>query len=109
MGSVVAGVGLLTKKLKKCSTQIRVNCICPGTVDTPSVRERMRTMGGEFDTNMARYVARQPIGRLGQASEIADLALYLASDSVSLKYFFPLEDGQNACEVGNAAWRRIAS
>jgi 2-keto-3-deoxy-L-fuconate dehydrogenase len=58
---------------------IRCNAICPGTVDTPSLHERL-TATGDYAKAWAAFTARQPMGRLGQASEIALLALYLASD-----------------------------
>jgi 2-keto-3-deoxy-L-fuconate dehydrogenase len=58
---------------------IRINAICPGTVDTPSLQGRLRAMG-DYETALAQFVARQPMGRLGKADEIAALALYLASD-----------------------------
>ncbi|MEH3158111.1 MAG: SDR family oxidoreductase [Sphingomonas taxi] len=56
---------------------IRCNAICPGTVDTPSLNARIAATG-DLDTGKAAFVARQPIGRLGTAEEIADLAVYLA-------------------------------
>jgi 2-keto-3-deoxy-L-fuconate dehydrogenase len=61
---------------------IRANAICPGTVDTPSLQGRI---GAAADPEKARkdFVARQPMGRLGTAEEIADLALFLASDDSS--------------------------
>lgn len=63
---------------------IRCNAICPGTVESPSLRERIDTQskasGQSVDQVEAAFVARQPMGRLGRASEIAALALYLASD-----------------------------
>lgn len=59
---------------------IRCNAICPGTVDTPSLGERIRAMPGDFETNWQAFVDRQPMGRLGKADEIASLAVYLASD-----------------------------
>ena len=58
---------------------IRCNCICPGTVDTPSLHERL-VATGDYDKAMNDFVNRQPMGRLGLADEIADLAVYLASD-----------------------------
>ncbi|MGB0439618.1 MAG: SDR family oxidoreductase [Paracoccaceae bacterium] len=61
---------------------IRVNAICPGTVDTPSLHERL-TATGDYDAAHAAFVARQPMGRLGTAEEIAKLAVYLASDDSS--------------------------
>ena len=58
---------------------IRCNAICPGTVDTPSLHERLKATG-DFDAAMKEFVARQPMGRLAEANEIAALATYLASD-----------------------------
>ena len=58
---------------------IRCNCICPGTVDTPSLHERLEATG-DYKKAMNDFVNRQPMGRLGLADEIADLAVYLASD-----------------------------
>jgi len=58
---------------------IRCNAICPGTVDTPSMRGRVAAQG-DPETALAAFVARQPIGRLGSAQEIAALVVYLASD-----------------------------
>ena len=58
---------------------IRCNCICPGTVDTPSLHERLEATG-DYEKAMNDFVNRQPMGRLGLADEVADLAVYLASD-----------------------------
>jgi 2-keto-3-deoxy-L-fuconate dehydrogenase len=58
---------------------IRCNAIAPGTVDTPSLQARLRATG-DYEGARAAFNARQPMGRLGQAEEIAALALYLASD-----------------------------
>jgi 2-keto-3-deoxy-L-fuconate dehydrogenase len=58
---------------------IRCNAICPGTVETPSLGERIKALGNEEEARKA-FIARQPMGRLGTADEIAALALYLASD-----------------------------
>ena len=64
------------------SQGIRCNTICPGTVDTPSLRERLMVTG-DYTKALEAFVGRQPMGRLGRASEIAALALYLASDESS--------------------------
>ncbi|GIT92325.1 NAD(P)-dependent oxidoreductase [Jannaschia pagri] len=62
---------------------IRCNAICPGTVESPSWHDRVRALGeqlGSQEEAMAQFVARQPMGRVAQATEIAALATYLASD-----------------------------
>ena len=61
---------------------IRVNCVCPGTVDTPSLGDRIKAFA---DPEQARrdFVARQPMGRLATAEEIAETFLYLVSDESS--------------------------
>jgi 2-keto-3-deoxy-L-fuconate dehydrogenase len=58
---------------------IRCNAICPGTIETPSLHERLRDTG-DYEGALSAFIARQPMGRLGQAAEVAALALYLASD-----------------------------
>jgi len=62
--------------------KIRVNAICPGTVDSPSLHDRLRATG-DYDKAMTEFIARQPLGRVGTTEEIAALALYLASDDSS--------------------------
>ena len=64
-------------RLDFVSKGIRCNCICPGTIETPSMLERAAAAG---PGGREMFVARQPMGRLGTAEEIASLALYLASD-----------------------------
>jgi 2-keto-3-deoxy-L-fuconate dehydrogenase len=58
---------------------IRCNAICPGSVDTPSLRQRMRE-SGDFEAAREAFIARAPMGRMAQAEEIASLVVYLASD-----------------------------
>lgn len=58
---------------------IRCNAICPGTVDSPSLHERLHATG-DYETAMKAFVARQPMGRIAKAEEIAALVVYLASD-----------------------------
>lgn len=58
---------------------IRCNAICPGTVDTPALHQRLRATG-DYENALGAFNARQPMGRLGKAEEIAALALYLGSD-----------------------------
>lgn len=61
------------------SRGIRCNALCPGTVETPSLSERMASQEGAAAAR-ASFIARQPMGRLGKPEEIASAALYLASD-----------------------------
>ncbi|MCS0500821.1 SDR family oxidoreductase [Ancylobacter mangrovi] len=58
---------------------IRCNAIAPGTVQSPSLEERIRAQG-DYEQARAAFVARQPMGRLGTPEEIAELAVYLGSD-----------------------------
>jgi 2-keto-3-deoxy-L-fuconate dehydrogenase len=66
------------------SRNIRFNSICPGTVESPSLGERIQAVakqsGKSIEDVREQFVARQPIGRVGKAEEIAHLAVYLASD-----------------------------
>ena len=57
---------------------IRCNCICPGTVESPSLHERLRATG-DYEAAMKAFIARQPMGRIATAEEIAALVVYLAS------------------------------
>ena len=62
---------------------IRCNCICPGTVESPSWHERVKALGeqvGSYEEALRQFVARQPMGRVATADEIAALVVYLASD-----------------------------
>ena len=61
---------------------IRCNAICPGTIQSPSLEQRLQDMG-DYENARKQFVARQPMGRFGEAEEVANLALYLASDASS--------------------------
>jgi 2-dehydro-3-deoxy-L-fuconate 4-dehydrogenase len=78
-GATKAAVAALTRSIAMdfVAKGIRCNCICPGTVETPSMVQRAAAAGPD---GRQMFVARQPMGRLGTAEEIAALAVYLASD-----------------------------
>jgi 2-keto-3-deoxy-L-fuconate dehydrogenase len=80
-GATKAAVIGLTKSVAKdyITQGIRCNAICPGTVDTPSLHDRLRATG-DYDAAKKAFVARQAMGRLATADEIAYLVVYLASD-----------------------------
>ncbi len=80
-GATKAAVIGMTKAVAADFTAqgIRVNAICPGTIHTPSLEDRIRAQG-DLETAMAGFMARQPIGRFGTPAEVASLAVYLASD-----------------------------
>jgi len=78
--SKAATIGLTKQVAADYITRgIRCNCIAPGTVDSPSLHERLHATG-DYEAAMKAFIARQPMGRLGEAEEIADLVVYLASD-----------------------------
>lgn len=80
-GTTKAAVIGLTKSvaIEYITQGIRCNAICPGTVDSPSLHNRLRSTG-DYDAAMKEFVARQPMGRIADALEIASLVVYLASD-----------------------------
>lgn len=75
---------------------IRVNCLCPGTVDTPSFRQRMAAFADPEEA-LRQFVARQPMGRLGTADEVAQAALYLVSEEAKFVtgVAFPIDGGMS--------------
>ncbi len=88
-GSTKAAVIGLTKAVAAdfITKGIRCNAICPGTVESPSLRDRIAALaqstGQTLEQAEASFIARQPMGRLGTVEEIAALAVYLASDEAS--------------------------
>jgi 2-keto-3-deoxy-L-fuconate dehydrogenase len=96
-GATKAAVIGMTKSIAAdfVTAGIRCNAICPGTVDTPSLHQRLEATG-DYQGSLRAFVARQPMGRLGQPAEIAALALYLASDESSFT------TGQ--CHIVDGGW-----
>ncbi|WP_435258344.1 SDR family oxidoreductase [Thioclava sp. FR2] len=80
-GATKAAVIGMTKALAAdfIGKNIRCNAICPGTVDTPSLNDRMRA-SGDYEAARKAFLARQPTGKLAQAEDIAGLIVFLASD-----------------------------
>jgi 2-keto-3-deoxy-L-fuconate dehydrogenase len=80
-GTTKAAVIGMTKSvaLDYVGKGIRANAICPGTVESPSLQDRMRDTG-DYDAARAAFIGRQPMGRLGSAEEVAELVVFLASN-----------------------------
>lgn len=87
-GTTKAAIIGLTKSVAMdfVGQKIRCNAICPGTVESPSLQQRVNELGekvGGYDKAYEMFVSRQPMGRIATAEEIASMALYLASDETS--------------------------
>ena len=88
-----AVIGLTKSVAADYVTQgIRCNAICPGTVESPSLQDRMRAQG-DYDAARAAFIARQPMGRLGTPDEIADLAVYIAGATYTSGQAFAIDGG----------------
>lgn len=96
-GASKAAVVGLTKAIARdfAATGVRCNAICPGTVDTPSLHERLGATGN-YEAAWSAFIARQPMGRIGAPEEIAALIVYLASDESAFT------TGQ--CHVVDGGW-----
>ncbi|WP_113457325.1 SDR family oxidoreductase [Rhizobium cremeum] len=71
---------------------IRCNAICPGTVESPSLQDRMKAQG-DYEAARAAFIARQPMGRLGTPEEIADLAVHLATATYTTGQAYAIDGG----------------
>ena len=93
-GTTKAAVIGLTKSVAAdyVAQGIRCNAVCPGTVDTPSLQQRVAALG-DYDTAMAGFVARQPMGRLGRADVVADLVVHLAGATFTTGQIHVLDGG----------------
>ena len=80
-GATKAAVIGMTKAVARdyIDQGVRCNCICPGTVESPSLHDRLRATG-DYEKALKDFIARQPMGRIATAEEIASLVVYLASD-----------------------------
>lgn len=94
--SKAAVVGLTKSIAADYTAQgIRVNAICPGTVDSPSLHERWHATG-DFEAAKAAFIARQPIGRIARPDEVADLAVYLAGATYTTGQIHIIDGGWTA-------------
>ena len=74
---------------------VRCNAICPGTVESPSLQQRLSAQG-DYEKTRAAFVARQPMGRIGQPDEIAGLVVYLAGASFTTGQIHVIDGGWTA-------------
>jgi 2-keto-3-deoxy-L-fuconate dehydrogenase len=94
--SKAAVIGLTKSIAADYTTKgIRVNAICPGTVDSPSLHERWHATG-DFEAAKKAFIARQPIGRIAQPEEVADLAVYLAGATYTTGQIHIIDGGWTA-------------
>jgi 2-keto-3-deoxy-L-fuconate dehydrogenase len=93
-GTTKAAVIGLTKSVAAdyVAKGIRCNAICPGTVESPSLQERMKAQG-DYEKARAAFIARQPMGRLGAPEEIAELVVYLAGATYTTGQAYAIDGG----------------
>jgi 2-keto-3-deoxy-L-fuconate dehydrogenase len=93
-GVTKAAVVGLTKSVAQdfVGRGVRCNAVCPGTVETPSLHDRM-SQQGDYETTRAAFIARQPIGRLGRPEEIADLVVHLAGATYTTGQAYVIDGG----------------
>lgn len=77
------------------ASNIRINAICPGTVESPSLHERWHATG-DFEAARKTFIARQPIGRIARPDEVADLAVYLAGATYTTGQIHVIDGGWTA-------------
>ena len=93
-GTTKAAVIGLTKAVAAdyVAQGIRCNAICPGTVESPSLKERLEATG-DYQAARESFIARQPMGRLGSPEEIADLAVHLATATYTTGQAYVIDGG----------------
>ena len=93
-GTTKAAVIGMTKSIAAdyVAQGVRCNAICPGTVDSPSLHQRLQATG-DYDNALTDFIARQPQGRLGAAEEIADLAVYIAGATYTTGQAIAIDGG----------------
>ncbi len=77
------------------ASRIRVNCVCPGTIDTPSLGDRLARLADPAEARKS-FIARQPLGRFGRAQEIAEGVLFLVLSEFSAGVCLPIDGGMTA-------------
>lgn len=94
--SKAAVIGLTKSVAADYITQgIRCNAVCPGTVETPSLHQRLHETG-DYESARAAFIARQPMGRIGQPEEIADLVHYLIKATFTTGQVHHIDGGWSA-------------
>jgi NAD(P)-dependent dehydrogenase (short-subunit alcohol dehydrogenase family) len=73
--------------------KIRVNAICPGTTETPSLENRIRSRGGNYEETRKEYISRQPLGRLGTPDEIAEGVFFLVTNEFCTGIYLSIDGG----------------